>query len=54
MTKDEGLNLVVVEGGAKSIGKYKKLMMRRIKWAGDGNTPTCPPSPLCPGNSGIV
>jgi U4/U6 small nuclear ribonucleoprotein PRP3 len=26
------LNLVVVEGGAHSINKYKKLMLQRIKW----------------------
>jgi U4/U6 small nuclear ribonucleoprotein PRP3 len=26
------LNIVVVEGGSKSIKAYKKLMLRRIKW----------------------
>lgn len=25
-------NMVLVEGGPKAIKKYKKLMLRRIKW----------------------
>lgn len=36
--KKSGLNLpsiVVVEGGPKAIKKYKKLMLRRIKWEKD-------------------
>lgn len=30
--KNPKFNLVIVEGGEKSIGHYKKLMMKRIKW----------------------
>ncbi|OAY45970.1 protein RDM16 isoform X2 [Manihot esculenta] len=29
----EGINVVVVEGGSKSIKRYGKLMLRRINWA---------------------
>ncbi|KDP46093.1 hypothetical protein JCGZ_06604 [Jatropha curcas] len=29
----EGMNVVVVEGGTKSIKRYGKLMLRRINWA---------------------
>ncbi|KAJ4719784.1 U4/U6 small nuclear ribonucleoprotein Prp3 [Melia azedarach] len=29
----EGINIVVVEGGSKSIKRYGKLMLRRIDWA---------------------
>ncbi|XP_048236176.1 protein RDM16 isoform X3 [Ricinus communis] len=29
----EGMNVVVVEGGSKSIKRYGKLMLRRINWA---------------------
>ncbi|KAH9703315.1 protein RDM16 [Citrus sinensis] len=29
----EGINVVVVEGGSKSIKRYGKLMLRRIDWA---------------------
>ncbi|OMO69486.1 hypothetical protein CCACVL1_19468 [Corchorus capsularis] len=29
----EGMTVVVVEGGSKSIKRYKKLMLRRINWA---------------------
>ena len=37
------INIVVVEGGAKGLKKYKKLMLHRIKWSpadtiqGNGN-----------------
>ena len=27
------INIVVAEGGAKGIKKYKKLMLHRIKWS---------------------
>ena len=30
-----GTNLVVVEGGPRGVKKFAKLMLRRIKWAGD-------------------
>jgi len=30
---DSSLNVVVVEGGAKGVKKYKRLMMHRIKWS---------------------
>lgn len=33
--KDDGLNMVVVEGGRKAIKHYTKLMTRRIDWLGD-------------------
>lgn len=33
--EQEGLNLIVVEGGPKGIKHYKKLMLRRIKWSKD-------------------
>lgn len=39
MKQDDGLNLVVAEGGTRSIKAFKKLMLRRIKWAGDGILP---------------
>ncbi|QPG76436.1 hypothetical protein FOA43_003825 [Brettanomyces nanus] len=28
----DGISLVIVEGGQKAVNKYKKLMLRRIKW----------------------
>ena len=28
-------NVVLVEGGAKTIQKYKRLMLKRIKWSSD-------------------
>merc|ERR1711871_80337 len=31
---NQSLNVVVVEGGAQGIKKYKKLMLSRIKWSG--------------------
>lgn len=34
----DGATLVVVEGGEKAIKKYKKLMLRRIKWKDDSNS----------------
>ena len=32
---DERLNLVVVEGGAKGVKRFVKLMVRRIDWSKD-------------------
>ena len=32
---DKPVSLVVVEGGPKAIKRYTRLMLRRIKWAGD-------------------
>lgn len=32
----KGINVVVVEGGKKSIKRYRKLMLRRIDWAAAG------------------
>ncbi|KAH1055315.1 hypothetical protein J1N35_033380 [Gossypium stocksii] len=29
----EGINIIVVEGGSKSIKRYRKLILRRINWA---------------------
>ena len=30
-------NVVLVEGGSRTIKKYKRLMLRRIKWSDSGN-----------------
>ena len=30
-------NVVMVEGGGRTIKKYKRLMLRRIKWSEGGN-----------------
>lgn len=32
LNKVGGMSIVVVEGGCKAVSKYKKLMLRRIKW----------------------
>ena len=32
---DTSLNVIVVEGGAKGLKKYKRLMLHRIKWSDD-------------------
>lgn len=37
LLKFDGCNVVVVEGGAKVLRKYKKLMLRRINWQGTGS-----------------
>eukprot|EP00177_Eucheuma_denticulatum_P007533 GFKZ01013716.1.p1 GENE.GFKZ01013716.1~~GFKZ01013716.1.p1 ORF type:complete len:553 (-),score=97.33 GFKZ01013716.1:1646-3304(-) len=34
------LNIVVIEGGAKALRKYKKLMLRRVDWSKNGENET--------------
>ena len=29
------MNLIIVEGGTHSMSSYKKLMLQRVKWAGE-------------------
>jgi len=53
MVPGERFNLVVVEGGERSLRKFKKLMLRRIKWAEE--TPIEPPKePKGEGSSGAA
>jgi len=35
--KSPEISLVIVEGGPKATKRYKKLMLRRIKWSGENN-----------------
>ena len=41
MVPTEKFNFVIVEGGERTLRKFKKLMLRRIKWAEE--TPIDPP-----------